>query len=324
MRAVTGWKEPERLPFREEVCLPFLLQAQNPDGGWGYHPKATSSVEPTSWATLALREEPGRDSQALERATRWLRETQMAEGCWPAAAGQHPGCWVTALAGLALWEAGKAPEEAIVKGVQWLLDTWPAEGNLWSRLLRRVRKSSGNVVRQNHALRGWSWTPGTASWVEPTAYALILLRKVPQKYLPKGALRRRRLGERMLYDRICPGGGWNAGNPMVYGVAGEPRISPTVWALLALVDQRDRMENEASLDWLERNYANISGPGSLALAHLCIEASGRPGPRLESRLADLYAENHFFQNVVVAAWACLALGSIPAWLRNSSGGGFEA
>ena len=28
----------------------------------------------------------------------------------------------------------------------------------------------------------------------------------------------------MLYDRMCPGGGWNCGNPKVYGVAGEPLV----------------------------------------------------------------------------------------------------
>ena len=53
----------------------------------------------------------------------------------------------------------------------------------------------------------------------------------------------------MLYDRMCPGGGWNCGNPMVYGVPGEALIVPTVWALLALRDEPKKTEflNESRL-----------------------------------------------------------------------------
>ncbi len=225
---------------------------------------------------------------------------------------------MTALACLALFEPSKEPGAAVLKGLQWLSDTWPAEGKLWSRLLQSWHGRSGVVVRQNHALRGWSWIPGTASWIEPTAEALILLRNIPEQFYPKGAGRRKQLGEAMLYDRVCPGGGWNAGNPMVYGVPGEPRIGPTAWALLALMDHLNQEENRKSLEWLERSYEGIAGPGSLALAHLCLKTYGRPLPALEPRMEALYAENHFLQNVVVTAWVCLALGSIPAWLQSSS------
>jgi Squalene-hopene cyclase C-terminal domain len=311
-------KEPTNLPFRERLCLPFLLHAQNSDGGWGYRTDSPSSVEPSAWAALALCEEAGRDFDPLHRATQWLRQAQRADGAWPATENQNPGCWVTALACLALREPAEAPDGAILKGLQWLLNTWPAEGSPWRRLMSRWHQRGAVVVRQNHALRGWSWTPGTASWVEPTAYALLLLRNIPERFYPKGAARRKRLAEEMLYDRVCPGGGWNAGNPMVYGVPGEPRIGPTAWASLALLHDMNREESRTSLDWLERNYESISGPGSLALAHLCLRACGRPAPPLESRLGEFYSENHFLQNVVVAAWACLALGSIPAWLQGSS------
>jgi hypothetical protein len=311
-------KESEQLPFRERQCLPFLLHSQNSDGGWGYRPGTPSSVEPTAWAVLALREEARQDFEPLDKAAKWLHQAQMPDGAWPATADGNPGCWVTALACLALLDPADVPSQAVSKGLQWLSSTWPAEGSLWRRLLRIWHKEPVVVVRQDHSLRGWGWTPGTASWVEPTAYALILLRNIPERVYPKGATRRKQLAEKMLYDRVCPGGGWNAGNPMVYGVPGEPRVSPTVWALLALAGSTDREETRTSLDWLERNYEGISGPGSLALAHLCLRTCGRPAPPLESRLSNLYSENHFLQNVVVAAGACLALGSIPAWLQSSS------
>lgn len=314
---VTARREANELPFREGFCLPFLLRAQNPDGGWGYHPEARSSVEPSASAMLALREEAGAGPEPVARGIQWLHQAQLAEGAWPTEEGQ-PGCWVTALACLALIERQKAPDAGILKGLQWLVNSWPAEGNFWWRLRQRRAAKSQIVVRQDHSLRGWGWMPKTASWVEPTAYALVLLSNIPGKFYPAGASKRRQLGERMLYDRVCPGGGWNAGNPMVYGVAGEPRVSPTAWALLALRDYPDRPENRASLDWLEQNYEHISGPGSLALAHLCLKAYGRPAEGLETKIRGLYLENHFLGNVAVAAWVQLALGNVPPWLGSWS------
>jgi hypothetical protein len=38
----------------------------------------------------------------------------------------------------------------------------------------------------------------------------------------------------MLLDRMCPGGGWNAGNSVVYGVALAPHIDATSLAVTAL------------------------------------------------------------------------------------------
>ena len=125
------------------------------------------------------------------------------------------------------------------------------------------------------------------------------------------------LAERMLYDRVCPGGGWNAGNPLVYGEPGIPRIGPTAWALLALRNNKDRSANVESLEWLERNQEDIQGPGSLALAQLCLKAYGRPAAPVEPRLHAFYLNNHFLQNIPVIAWASLAVGALPDWLGSS-------
>jgi hypothetical protein len=110
----------------------------------------------------------------------------------------------------------------------------------------------------------------------------------------------------MLYDRMCPGGGWNSGNPLVYGVAGVPRIGPTVWALLALIDQPERAENQMSLDWLARAYAGIRGAASLALAHRCLAAYGRKIPSLAPALGELCLQKQFLQSVPPVAWIALA------------------
>jgi len=168
-------------------------------------------------------------------------------------------------------------------------------------------RQSNSLARQDSSLRGWSWIPQTASWVEPTAYSLILLNEVPPSGLTARMRERQRLGEAMLYDRMCPGGGWNNGNPMVYGVAGEPRVGPTAWALLALKANSGRAENRQSLDWLERTYRMSAGAASTALAHLCLRTFGRPLPGLEDRLASQYADHGFLPNTLVAAWVLVAL-----------------
>ena len=118
----------------------------------------------------------------------------------------------------------------------------------------------------------------------------------------------------MLRDRMCPGGGWNCGNPRVYGVAGEPLVVPTVWALLALRDHPEEAENAASLAWLQNTLPAISGPASLALAQVCLKTYRREWPPEAPQLHDFFSRNEFLGSVQVAAWACLALGSARNWL----------
>ena len=299
-------------------CLQFLLTHQNPDGGWGYQPALPSSVEATAWALMALAScsHAGSPQDASARARAWLLQTQLPEGSWPAFAGQRQGCWATSLATLALERTGKSPE-AEARGLKWLLDAQPADSGLWWRLSLALRRSK--VTRQDGSLHGWSWTPATASWVEPTSFVLLLFAALPPESLPARAVKLRRVAERMLYDRMCEGGGWNSGNPLVYGVVGVPRIGPTVWALLALIEYSGRKENQLSLDWLERAYAGIQGPASLALAHRCLAAYGRATPPLAAKLRELYAHSHFFDSVLTAVWIVLATSpAVPRALGSAA------
>jgi hypothetical protein len=303
-------------PLRDSYCLEFLITNQNSDGGWGYHPASLGAVEPTAWALTALL--PWRDTpapaEACTRAREWLLKAQRADGSWPAYPGQPQGCWVTSVASHSLLLQG-GEDSAVQRGLEWLLAAWPAEGSLWWRLRQSVFPSG--VVRQDSSLRGWNWTPGTASWVEPTAHALLFLCALPPNLLSPLAVRRRQLAEGMLFDRMCPGGGWNTGNPLVYGVAGVPRTGPTAWALLALKDHAERAEVQKSLAWLEGIYSGIHGPASLALAHRSLAAYGRRVSPLAPALGELYLQNQFFGNVLTIAWIMLALkeegsGAAPA------------
>lgn len=310
-----GGENRPRSSWLERCCLPFLHETQNADGGWGHRAGGHTAVEPSCWALIALAGAPrsGDQETALHRGLDWLCGRQLADGSWPAYPGQPQGCWVTSLACLALHALAWSPD-AVARGLGWLSQAWPGEGGFWWGLREKFFPGQ-RVVRQNSSLRGWSWTPGTSSWVEPTSYALIALRKIPEELHPRGAARRRRLGEAMLYDRMCPGGGWNCGNPRVYGVAGQPAVGPTAWALLALQDYSSRPENQQSLDWLEQSCPEIRGPGSLVLASLCLETYGRSVPSLLPALESFYGANQFLQNVSVLAWAAIALSPARATLQ---------
>jgi hypothetical protein len=302
--------------FVSNFCLPFLRNAQNADGGWGFHPESQSRVEPTCWAILALQAFDTTPSSAelLDRGFQFLRAAQLKDGSWAASPEVTTGCWVTSLACWVLATDARA-NEAVAAGLKWLCNDWPRDSSPWRRLLGRFF-SKRKISPQNNSYRGWGWTPRTSSWVEPTSFALILLAKFPAEALPKGMERRRDLARRMLYDRMCPGGGWNCGNPMVYGVAGEPLIVPTVWALLALRGDPNRPEFAMSLDWLEKNIENARGAGSLALARVCLEACGRKWPATAPASADFYARNEFLQNISVAAWTSLACYKKHEWLAG--------
>jgi hypothetical protein len=297
--------------FVSSVCLPFLRAAQNEDGGWGFHPGSESRVEATSWTLLALlgRESCGEIQQA---GFRFLRATQLPDGSWPASRAQNEGSWVTSLAS---WTLCSDPESrtAVAAGLRWVCDDWPRHATFVVRMIRKIAGSK--VTSQNDSLRGWGWTSRTASWVEPTALALIAIRQVPSEILPPGTIRRRELAKALIYDRMCPGGGWNCGNPMVYGVPGDPAVEPTVWALLSLRDEADRRENVMSLEWLERNLSKFSGAGSVALAKICLETYGKAWPPNAPILEDLYARNEFLGNIPVMAWTCLALSPRRGWVR---------
>jgi hypothetical protein len=299
------------------VCLPFLRDSQNADGGWGFRPGTPSRVEATCWSLLALREpslESSEDRVRVQRARDFLQKTQLSDGSWPAAAGEETGCWVTSLCCLALAVTGDAARNsAIESGLRWICNVWPSDSTLWRRFLARL-SSQREVAPMNYRYRGWGWTPGTSSWVEPTSFALLALEGVASGELAGLAKKRRSLATSLLLDRMCPGGGWNAGNPMVYGAAGEPAVVPTVWALLALRAVPAREEITLSLNWLEC-ASETRSPASAALMRICLRTYGRELPSGAPELGSLLGNNEFLSSVPVAAWSVLASGS-DFWLEK--------
>lgn len=294
--------------------MPFLLAAQNPDGGWGFRAGFESRVEPTAWVLLALRGAEWPETQ--QAGFRFLRATQLPDGSWPSSPTQKAGSWVTSLASWALSSDGES-SKSIGAALNWICADHPRTAGFATRLIRIIAAPK-QVVLQNDSLEGWGWTPRTASWVEPTALALIALEQAPCHLLPSGAAKRRESATVLIYDRMCPGGGWNCGNPMVYGVPGDSLVEPTVWALIALRREPKRRENVASLEWLRRNASQVLGAGSLALASICMDLYGEECPETAPDLSSLYGVNEILGNVMVMAWMGLAMRRSADWLRDDA------
>lgn len=304
-------------------CASLLKSAQNADGGWGYRAGGESRVEPTAWALLALQQasrapqHPEGLAQAQRCAFQFLRAQQLADGSWPAAPGQTVGCWATSLACWALL-VDRDSHQAAAAGLRWLCNDRPRSASLLRRMVRRLARTA-KVSEQNESLYGWGWTPNTASWVEPTAFALLALQLAPKNLRPADSTKRMDLAKAMLYDRMCPGGGWNCGNPKVYGVAGDPSIPQTVWALVALRNEAGRAEQSSSLHWLETNLAGQLKKGltSLALAKICFDVYGENWPAGAPGVEQAAATSELTGNVMTLAWVSLALSPQADWLKGT-------
>ena len=110
----------------------------------------------------------------------------------------------------------------------------------------------------------------------------------------------------MLIDRACPGGGWNAGNGVVYGAAVAPHVDDTAIALVAL---RDRVQDsllQTSLEYLERTGPSLTAPWSLAWAILALAAHLRPITLLRGALLT-FPDLVYVEDTSTLALACLGL-----------------
>jgi len=250
---------------------------------------------------------PGRHAAALARGRAFLRAAHLDAGGWPYVAGGPARAEPTVLCAAAGADGS------------WVEDAWLASHDLdwaglllpalaWQRApeashaaLQRLDDLASVPVEQQHGfdstLPGWSWVQGTAAWVEPTAFAMLSLRRTGS------APERLAQGQRLLLDRQCTDGGWNYGNPNVYGADLDSHLDATGWALLAL----------APTPAADAGFAFLAGclerPSTLnlSLAALASAAHGRdPVPFLDL-LADRLTDQGARGRIDLTAMACAAL-----------------
>jgi hypothetical protein len=262
------------------MCVQALLERQLPDGGWAFHSKVTqSAVEPTALALLALPVQLVRERAAAANS---LLTIQNPDGSWPAFAGDdREGSGITGLAVYVLRRCGFAGP-AMDRANSWLLRSRGWESHwLWKWKFRTTDRH----VRFDPDKFGWPWMPETVSWVIPTAYSLLGLKSSPECCEQEQVQLRIRRGVEMLCDRMCPRGGWNAGNGVVYGHSVAAHADATALALLALKGEPASRFIDESLGWLEKRAQTCFAPWSLAWAITALLAFGRPVDLWTGRLA---------------------------------------
>jgi hypothetical protein len=239
-----------------------------------------------------------------------LESWQFGDGSWPAVSGVDEGATVgTALAAITLMELG-GDQRRITRPANWLIEERCREAHwLWRWKLRTV----DNKARFDPAKYGWGWVPDTVSWVIPTAFAIIALEQA--RYLPGVDTARLRdrvaLGREMLLDRLCPTGGWNAGNGVVYGVALKPHIDATATALLALQGWQELSQVQDALRYLATEAPKCPSPYSVAWAVLALALfRGTSVDRTLARLEALLPLAGQTSDVCTIAVCCLALDAV--------------
>lgn len=269
-----------------------LLEAQSPDGGFGYLAGESSATEPTALASLALGLVGHEASRG--RALEWLRDNQLPSGGWPARPIDKEESWAGALALLALahdTEGDKARRE----GLRWLVQ---ASG--------RPVKVNPAVFAIDGTVQGWSWSPGTFSWVEPTAFSILAIKKLFAEAGPE-AKSRIEQGEALLINRMVDAGGWNYGNRRVYGRPYEAYPETTAVALLALQDHQDLPQVSRALTYLQETMGQGSPSGyQLSWALICLGAFGIAPEGLQARLDESYSQWSFFGRLPTLSAAILA------------------
>ncbi len=223
----------------------FLLDSANASGGWGYYPGKRSRLEPSCWALLAL-------GTPESRHVRFLESCQGSDGLlredrdWPANVAFN------ALAALALGATatlGAADRvDRVLHGLTGLTGI-------------TVSQELDPINRQNDQLQAWPWVDATFSWVEPTGWALLALKKLTRR-APTAQIRARIAdADAVLFDRACDEGGWNYGNSNMLGQRLWPYVPTTALGLLALRDRHPHPATKRALAFLEHNWpSERSGP----------------------------------------------------------------
>jgi len=284
------------------ACVQALVERQLPEGGWPFAGNAKQmAVEPTALALLTL---PSTLTRKRYAAIESLLHTQNPNGSWSAFSGDDEhGSGYTGLAVYALGQCGESGMPTS-RAVRWLLRSRGCESH-W--LCKWKFRTTDRHVRFDPDKFGWPWMPETVSWVFPTAYSLLALKRAHAASQQKLLEFRIRRGVEMLYDRICPGGGWNAGNGVVYGSPLTAHPDATAVALLALLGEPPKDSITASLDWLECRAERLSAPWSLAWTSLALHAFQRPTQSLIDRLC-VVVEPAEIRDCATLAAVCLALG----------------
>ena len=278
------------MPVPDASIIPLrqsLLSGRNSDGGWGYYAGKASRLEPTCWALIAL----GADARPFDVLHRWPAKG----GLLLERRGGEPNFGFHGVALLALraldvqHEAGNATLLSAIQGV------------------KGTALEQNSAMRQDNALQAWSWIPNTFSWVEPTAWCLLALKKWLRVAGSVVDASRVDVAERLLVDRCCAAGGWNYGNSNVNGQQLKAFVPTTAVALLAMQDRTSYPAVERSREYLEREATTERSGVALSLALIVLTAYGRATGSVRQALQEQIPTTLTLGNQLSAALTLCAL-----------------
>ena len=271
-----------------------LCRSRNADGGWGYYAGKASRIEPTCWTALYLSRAGKSQPDLADGAASWLASRQRVDGFLDDLTGGAPNLGFNGLAALSVRSSGPWSGE-------------PAKELLAALSATKGAAAKNTTARQDNSLQGWSWVEGTFSWIEPTSWCLLALKKWPALLPPRERSARIDEAERLLLDRVCQTGGWNYGNSNVLGQELHAYVPTTALALLALQDRREHPSVQRSLEYLAQRRLSEPSGMALALTSICLRVYRVPAGDVDERLAALAEQHAFFNNLHIAAMALYSL-----------------
>jgi uncharacterized protein (DUF362 family) len=238
--------------------LDALAAQMRPGGGWGYAPEQPPHLEPTCLALLALSRQPQRFAAIIESGRSWLRQCAASDGTYRLGRGRPEAVWPTAL--VLFIQATLGDDSAAVQ---------QTASALLGRKGRKSENKDEDISDIDDNLIGWPWAEGNFSWVEPTAWACLALRRAGQGRHP-----RVEEGLKMLLDRALEAGGINYGNRRIFGIALEPIPGPTALMLLALQGRPEDPRIAASVEYLRRVVLDDDDLENVCWARLALDVYG--------------------------------------------------
>ena len=296
------------------AAIDLLLGAQNEDGGWGAVKGKRSNTESTSFALMALKSVEGKlfDRQ-MTAGLKWLLQHQKDDGSWSLNDASKQGSWTTPIAVLALLSFQDQREHAL-RAAKWILTQEGRKPGWVATLLFRLSLLK-KITELDPYLSGWSWTAGAFSWVEPTSYSLMTLKKLKRSLDGTNCEERIRQGEMLIYDRMCEHGGWNYGNSRVLGEALWPYPDVTAVALIALQDQAMSETNRKSLRALDAMLREAGSGTALGWGILCLTLYKQDVQEWKKILVKNFEKTRFLGEIKALALALLAFGNGASLFR---------
>ena len=296
------------------AAIDLLLGAQNEDGGWGAVKGKRSNTESTSFVLMALKSLEGNPFDRQTTAgLKWLLQRQKDDGSWSLNDASKQSSWTTPIAALALLSFQDQREHAL-RAAKWILTQEGRKPGWVATLLFRLSLLK-KVTELDPYLSGWSWTAGAFSWVEPTSYSLMTLKKLKRSLDGTNCEERIRQGEMLIYDRMCENGGWNYGNSRVLGEALWPYPDVTAVALIALQDRARSEANQTSLRALESMMREAASGTALGWGILCLKLYDQDVQEWQRILVKNFEKTRFLGETKTVALALLVFGNGASLFR---------